>query len=110
MRCLVRPDRVGSFDGGFGAGFLARVVGQRKRARSGFSAAATEPSRRSMLGLVNGGSFKELEAEGALGEGGAPAQSNGDSLSQGQFQCRNRWLGWSAGAGRPGHPSLLQNR
>ena len=37
--------RVGSFDGGYGCAHLARLVGQRKAVKSGFSAAATTPSK-----------------------------------------------------------------
>ena len=42
--------RVGSFDGGFGAGLLARAVGVARRRRSGFSAGSTTPTRRSRWG------------------------------------------------------------
>ena len=39
--------RVGSFDGGYGSGLLARSSGRRRRARSGSCAASTTRRRRS---------------------------------------------------------------
>ena len=39
--------KVGSFDAGYGATLLARIVGHKKARRSGTSAASTTPSRRS---------------------------------------------------------------
>ena len=39
--------KVGSFDGGFGSSYLARIVGQKKRGRSGISAANTMRRKRS---------------------------------------------------------------
>jgi len=38
--------RVGSFDGGYGASYMARIVGRRRRARSGSCAGSTTRSRR----------------------------------------------------------------
>lgn len=37
--------RVGSFDAGFGASYLARIVGQKKRVKYGLCAANTAPSK-----------------------------------------------------------------
>ena len=37
--------KVGSFVAGFGASYLARIVGQKRRARYGFSAVSTRPKR-----------------------------------------------------------------
>lgn len=37
--------KVGSFDGGFGASYLARVVGQKKPEKFGFSVGSTMPSK-----------------------------------------------------------------
>ncbi len=45
--------RVGSFDGGFGASYLARSSARRRPARSGSSAGSTTRSRRCDMGLVN---------------------------------------------------------
>ena len=46
--------RVGSFDGGYGAGLLARTVGLRSGPRrSGSSAASTTPQQALDMGLVN---------------------------------------------------------
>ena len=38
--------RVGSFDGGYGASYLARIVGQKKAREYGFSAASIMPKKR----------------------------------------------------------------
>jgi naphthoate synthase len=38
--------KVGSFDGGWGASYMARIVGQKKRAKSGSCAVSTTRSRR----------------------------------------------------------------
>ena len=45
--------KVGSFDGGFGSGLLARIVGQKKARRSGSSAASTTRRQALDMGLVN---------------------------------------------------------
>ena len=45
--------KVGSFDGGFGAGLLANLVGPRRPRRSGSCAASTRRRRPSQMGLVN---------------------------------------------------------
>lgn len=42
--------KVGSVDPGFGTAYLARVVGEKRRARSGISTNATPPRRRSPWG------------------------------------------------------------
>ena len=45
--------KVGSFDGGYGSGLLARQSAEEGARRSGSSAASTTRSRRSTWGLVN---------------------------------------------------------
>lgn len=42
--------KVGSFDGGWGASYMARIVGQKKPVRSGSCAASTTRSRRWIWG------------------------------------------------------------
>lgn len=42
--------KVGSFDGGWGASYMARIVGQKKRAKSGSSAVSTMPKPHSTWG------------------------------------------------------------
>ena len=37
--------KVGSFDGGYGSSYLARIVGQKKPEKSGFFAASMMPVR-----------------------------------------------------------------
>ena len=57
--------RVGSFDGGFGAGYLARVVGQRKAREIWFLCRQYGAQQALEMGLVNAVvPLAELEAEG----------------------------------------------
>ena len=57
--------RVGSFDGGFGAGYLARVVGQRKAREIWFLCRRYGAEQALTMGLVNAVvPLAELEAEG----------------------------------------------
>ena len=57
--------RVGSFDGGFGAGYLARVVGQRKAREIWFLCRRYGAEQALSMGLVNGVvPLQDLEAEG----------------------------------------------
>lgn len=57
--------RVGSFDGGFGAGYLARVVGQRKAREIWFLCRRYGAEKALSMGLVNAVvPLQELEAEG----------------------------------------------
>jgi naphthoate synthase len=57
--------RVGSFDGGFGAGFLARVVGQRKAREIWFLCRRYTAREALAMGLVNAVvPLEELQAEG----------------------------------------------
>ena len=57
--------RVGSFDGGFGAGYLARLVGQRKAREIWFLCRQYDAQEALAMGLVNAVvPLAELEAEG----------------------------------------------
>ena len=57
--------RVGSFDGGFGAGYLARVVGQRKAREIWYLCRRYGAEQALSMGLVNAVvPLQELEAEG----------------------------------------------
>ncbi|MCT0248573.1 1,4-dihydroxy-2-naphthoyl-CoA synthase [Synechococcus sp. CS-205] len=57
--------RVGSFDGGFGAGYLARLVGQRKAREIWFLCRRYNAEEALAMGLVNAVvPLQELEAEG----------------------------------------------
>ena len=57
--------KVGSFDGGFGAGYLARVVGQRKAREIWFLCRRYGADEALRMGLVNGVvSLDQLQAEG----------------------------------------------
>jgi naphthoate synthase len=57
--------RVGSFDGGFGAGYLARVVGQRKAREIWFLCRRYDASEALAMGLVNAVvPLEDLERQG----------------------------------------------
>ena len=57
--------RVGSFDGGFGAGYLARLVGQRKAREIWFLCRQYGADEALGMGLVNAVvPLEQLEAEG----------------------------------------------
>ena len=57
--------RVGSFDGGFGAGYLARVVGQRKAREIWFLCRRYDATEALAMGLVNAVvPLAQLESEG----------------------------------------------
>ncbi len=57
--------KVGSFDGGFGAGYLARVVGQRKAREIWFLCRQYDAKEALQMGLVNSVvPLKELQSEG----------------------------------------------
>jgi naphthoate synthase len=57
--------RVGSFDGGFGAGYLARVVGQRKAREIWFLCRRYDASEALAMGLVNAVvPLEDLESQG----------------------------------------------
>ena len=57
--------RVGSFDGGFGAGYLARVVGQRKAREIWFLCRRYDASQAWAMGLVNAVvPLEDLERQG----------------------------------------------
>ncbi len=57
--------KVGSFDGGFGAGYLARIVGQKKAREIWFLCRQYNAKEAQEMGLVNSVvSVEELEAEG----------------------------------------------
>jgi naphthoate synthase len=59
--------RVGSFDGGFGAGYLARVVGQRKAREIWFLCRRYSAAEALAMGLVNAVvPLDRLQAEGEL--------------------------------------------
>jgi naphthoate synthase len=56
---------VGSFDGGFGAGYLARVVGQRKAREIWFLCRRYDANEALAMGLVNAVvSLEDLERQG----------------------------------------------
>jgi naphthoate synthase len=59
--------RVGSFDGGFGAGYLARVVGQRKAREIWFLCRRYDATQALAMGLVNAVvPLEDLERQGVI--------------------------------------------
>ena len=59
--------RVGSFDGGFGAGYLARVVGQRKAREIWFLCRRYDAAQALAIGLVNAVvPLEDLERQGVI--------------------------------------------
>ena len=59
--------RVGSFDGGFGAGYLARVVGQRKAREIWFLCRRYDATQALAMGLVNAVvPLEDLEPQGVI--------------------------------------------
>ena len=57
--------KVGSFDGGFGAGYLSRVVGQRKAREIWFLCRQYQANEALNMGLINGiTKLEDLESEG----------------------------------------------
>jgi naphthoate synthase len=59
--------RVGSFDGGFGAGYLARVVGQRKAREIWFLCRRYDATQALAMGLVNAvAPLEDLERQGVI--------------------------------------------
>jgi naphthoate synthase len=59
--------RVGSFDGGFGAGYLARVVGQRKAREIWFLCRRYDAAQALAMGLVNAVvPLEDLERQGVI--------------------------------------------
>ena len=59
--------RVGSFDAGFGSGYLARLVGQRKAKEIWFLCRKYNSNEALRMGLINAiTKIEELEAEGVI--------------------------------------------
>ena len=96
--------KVGSFDAGYGAGYLANIVGQKKAREIWYLCRQYTAAEALEMGLVNKVvPFDELEAEvRELGARDAAVQPHGAALHEGVVQ---------RGHGRPrGHPAAGRRR
>lgn len=92
--------KVGSFDGGWGASYMARIVGQKKPVRSGSCAASTTRSRRWIwAGQYRGAAGGSGKRDRALVPGNAAKQPDGAALPEGGAERRLRRPCGTAGAG-----------
>jgi dihydroxynaphthoic acid synthetase len=101
--------KVGSFDGGFGASYLARIVGQKKAREIWYLCDQYDAQDALDMGLVNKVvPLDQLEATTIdvvpQNHGEKPA---GDPDVEGIVQRRARRAGWHPGAGGQRHPALL---
>ena len=104
--------KVGSFDGGFGASYLARIVGQKKAREIWFLCDQYDAQEALDMGLVNKVvPLEQLETTTdrvvPQDHGQEPA---GDPHAQGFVQRRTRRAGRHPGTGRQRYPALLHER
>ena len=104
--------RVGSFDGGFGSSYLARIVGQKKAREIWYLCEQYDAQEALAMGLVNKVvPLAELEATAsAWARRILHAQPARDPLPQGRLQRRLRRAGGHPGAGRQRDAALLHDR
>jgi hypothetical protein len=104
--------KVGSFDGGFGASYLARIVGQKKareiwylcRQYTGAGGPGDGAGEQGGAGRGAGGRGH------SLGAGDFREKPAGDSRSEIGLQRRTGRAGRDSGAGRECHPAVLHDR
>ena len=103
--------KVGSFDAGFGASYLARMVGQKKAREIWFLCKQYTAKEAEEMGMVNKVvPFEQLEdtcvewAEIMMER--SPSRPPHD---QGRTQCRTRRTGWYPGVGWRCHHALLHD-
>ena len=104
--------KVGSFDGGFGSSYLARIVGHKKAREIWYLCRQYDASEAEAMGLVNKVvPVDQLEDEGFTWAREILAHSPpGDPRAQVRLQRRRGRAGRAAGAGRERHPPLLHDR
>ena len=104
--------RVGSFDGGFGASYLARIVGQKKAREIWFLCRQYDAQQALDMGLVNTVvPLAELEARRCSGAARCSQHvADRAALPQGRDQRRLRRPGRPAGARRQRDAALLHDR
>jgi naphthoate synthase len=91
--------KVGSFDGGWGASYMARIVGQKKAREIWF-----------LCRQYRGAAGRTGKRDGALVPRNAAEQPDGTALSEGGAECRLRRPGRFAGAGGQRHHAVLHDR
>jgi enoyl-CoA hydratase/carnithine racemase len=103
--------RVGSFDGGFGASYLARSVGQKKAREIWFLCRQYDAQQALAMGLVNTVvPLEHLEAETVRGAARCWPSRRWRCAAQERVQRRARRPGGRAGARRQRHAALLHER
>ena len=104
--------RVGSFDAGYGAGLLARTVGQKKAKEIWFLCRQYDAQEALAMGLVNTVVPVDRLQEEAdwLGARDPLPQSDRDSLPEGRVQRGHGRTGRDPAACRRCHPALLYDR
>ncbi len=104
--------KVGSFDGGYGSSYLARVVGQKKAREIWFLCRQYSAQQALDMGLVNTVvPLAQLESETVAWCRRDPReQPDGAALPQGRPQRRLRRPGRAPGAGRQRHLAVLHDR
>ncbi len=79
--------KVGSFDGGWGASYMARIVGQKKRAKSGSCAVSTMQQALDMGWSTPSSRWQIWKRDRALVSRNAAKQPDG-ALPEGGAECR----------------------
>ena len=104
--------RVGSFDAGYGAGLLARTVGQKKAKEIWFLCRQYDAQEALAMGLVNTVvPVDRLQEEAVqLGARNPLPQSDRDSVPEGRVQRRHGRTGGDPATCRRCHPALLYDR
>ncbi len=104
--------RVGSFDGGYGAAYMARIVGQKKAREIWFLCRQYDAQQALEMGLVNCVvPYEQLEAEtDPVVPRNACQQPDRAALPESGTQCRLRRTGRPAGTRRQRHAALLPLR
>ena len=104
--------RVGSFDAGYGAGLLARTVGQKKAKEIWFLCRQYDAQEALAMGLVNTVVPVERlqDRSRRLGAGNPLPQPDRDSLPEGRVQRRHGRTRGDPAACRRRHAALLHDR
>ena len=104
--------KVGSFDGGLGSSYLARIVGQKKAREIWYLCRQYDARQALDMGLVNTVvPLEDLEEETlSWCRRDAPPQPSGPALPESLPERRLRRADGPAGPGRQRHPALLYER
>ncbi len=104
--------KVGSFDAGYGAGYLANIVGQKKAREIWYLCRQYTAAEALEMGLVNKVvPFEQLGGgDRAVGARDATVQPHGAALHEGLLQRRHRRPGRPAAVRRRCHVAVLHHR